>query len=100
MTTYTRNEIISSSKASKKFGEILEKLKSGKTEKIIISKNNELEAAIIPIEEFEAMKEAYEIVEHLEIYRLINERKGKKATKTLDSLILESGFGRKELEEE
>ena len=100
MVTYAREEIISSSKASKNFGEILEKLKSGKAEKIVISKNNELEAVIIPIEEFETIKEAFEIVEHLEIYKLLDERGDKKAIKALDNLILESGFERKELEKE
>ncbi|MCL5986781.1 MAG: type II toxin-antitoxin system Phd/YefM family antitoxin [Actinobacteria bacterium] len=97
MINYSREEIISSSKASKKFGELLERLKSGKAEKIVISKNNELEAVIISIEEFEAIKEAFELVEHLEIYRLINERKDKKATITLDRLISDSGIDRKEL---
>ena len=35
MVMYLREEIISSSKASKKFGEMLEKLKSGKADKIV-----------------------------------------------------------------
>ena len=100
MINYLREEIISSSKASKKFGELLKRLKSGKAEKIVISKNNELEAVIIPIEEFETIKEAFELVEHLEIFRLINERKDKKATITLDRLISDSGIDRKELSEE
>jgi len=98
MINYSREEIISSSKASKKFGELLERLKSGKVEKIVVSKNNELKA-VITIEEFEAIKEAFELVEHLEIYRLINERKDKKATITLDHLISDSGIDRKELSE-
>ena len=100
MVMYLREEIISSSKASKKFGEILEKLKSGKADKIVISKNNVLEAVIIPVEEFEAIKEAYELVEHLEIYKMINDRKDKKAATSLDELITENGFGRKELMKE
>ena len=100
MISYTREEIISSSKAGKKLGELLESLKSGKSEKIVISRNNNLEAVLLPIEEFESIKEAYELVEHLEIYKLINERKNKKPTTDIDRLISESGFSRAELEKE
>ena len=100
MVTYTREEIISSSKASKKFGELLSRLKSGQAEKIVISKNNELEAVIISIEEFEAIKDAFELIEHLEIYKIINERKDKKAAISLNKLISENGFDPKELVKE
>ncbi|MCL4378253.1 MAG: type II toxin-antitoxin system Phd/YefM family antitoxin [Actinobacteria bacterium] len=100
MVTYLREEIISSSKASKKFGELMDRLKSGQSEKIVISKNNELEAVILPIDEFEVIKEAFELVEHMEIYKLINERRDKKPTYSLDKLISEIGFNRKELEKE
>ncbi len=100
MFTITKEDIVSSSKASKNFGQILERLKSGQTEKIIISRNNELEAVIIPIEEYEQVKEAFELVEHLEIFQLIRKRKGKKAVTTLDNLISESGISRKDLRKE
>jgi prevent-host-death family protein len=100
MISYTREEIISSSKAGKNFGELLENLKSGKSEKIVISRNNNLEAVLLPIEEFESIKEAYEFVEHLEIFELINERKDKKPTIDIDRLISGSGYSRAELEKE
>ena len=100
MFTITKEDIVSSSKASKNFGQILERLKSGQTEKIIISRNNELEAVIIPIEEYEQVKEAFELVEHLEIFQLIRKRKGKKAVTTLDNLISESGISHKDLRKE
>ncbi len=100
MFTITKEEIVSSSKASKNFGQILERLKSGQTEKIIISRNNKLEAVIIHIEEYEQVKEAFELVEHLEIFQLISKRKGKKAIATLDNLISESGISRKDLRKE
>ncbi|MCK5566957.1 MAG: type II toxin-antitoxin system Phd/YefM family antitoxin [Actinomycetia bacterium] len=100
MITITKEEIVSSSKASKNFGQILERLKSGQTEKIIISRNNKLEAVIIPIEEYEQVKEAFELVEHLEIFQLVSKRKSKKAVATLDNLISESGISRKDLRKE
>ena len=100
MITITKEEIVSSSKAGKNFGQILERLKSGQTEKIIISKNNKLEAVIIPIEEYEQVKEAFELVEHLEIFQLVSKRKGKKTVATLDNLISEGGINRKDLMKE
>ena len=100
MITITKEEIVSSSKAGKNFGQILERLKSGQTEKIIISKNNKLEAVIIPIEEYEKVKEAFELIEHLEIFQLIGKRKGKKTVAALDDLISESGISRKDLMKE
>jgi len=100
MITITKEEIVSSSKAGKNFGQILERLKSGQTEKIIISKNNKLEAVIIPIEEYEKVKEAFELIEHLEIFQLVSKRKGKKTVAALDDLISESGISRKDLMKE
>ena len=100
MITITKEEIVSSSKAGKNFGQILERLKSGQTEKIIISKNNKLEAVIIPIEEYEKVKEAFELIEHLEIFQLVSKRKGKKTVAALDDLISESGISRKDLRKE
>ena len=76
------------------------RIKTGQAEKIIISRNNELEAVIIPIEEFEKVKEAFELVEHLEIFQLVSKRKGKKAVAALDDLISESGISRKDLRKE
>jgi prevent-host-death family protein len=100
MITITKEEIVSSSKAGKNFGQIMERLKSGQTEKIIISRNNKLEAVIIPIEEYEQVKEAFELVEHLEIFQLVSKRKDKKAVAALDDLISESGISRKDLRKE
>lgn len=100
MITITKEEIVSSSKAGKNFGQIMERLKSGQNEKIIISRNNELEAVIIPIEEYEKIKMAFEIIEHLEIFQLVSKRKDKKAVATLDNLISESGISRKDLRKE
>jgi prevent-host-death family protein len=100
MVMYLKKEITASSTASKNFGEILEKLKSGKAEKIVISKNNVLEAVIIPIEEFEILKEAYEIVEHLEIFKTIIDRKNLKPVISLDELIKRNNYHRKDLQEE
>jgi prevent-host-death family protein len=98
MITLTKDEIISSSKASKNFGKILERLKSGENDKIIISKNNELEAVIITFQEYEEMKQVSELLEHLEISRIIETRKDHKTIIGLDKLISDNKLSRKDLE--
>ena len=97
MITLTKDEIISSSKASKNFGQILDQLKSGKIDKFIVSKNNQLEAVIITFEEYEQIKEVFDLIEHLEISGIIKKRKDKKAGTTLDELILENNLNREDL---
>ncbi len=98
MITLTKDEIVSSSKASKNFGQLLNRLRSGETEKIIISKNNELEAVMITFQEYEEMKQFSELLEHLEISRIIESRKDKKTEIGLDKLISENNFSRNDLE--
>jgi len=98
MITLTKDEIVSSSKASKNFGQLLNRLRSGETEKIIISKNNELEAVMITFEEYEEMKQFSELLEHLEISRIIESRKDKKTEIGLDKLFLENNLSRRDLE--
>ena len=65
-------------------------------EKLAISKNNKLEAVIIPIEEYERMKEAYEYVENMEIARIIEERKNSK-TITFEELLERRGINENDL---
>jgi len=74
MITYGKDEIISSSRIAKNFGSVLSELKNGIKQRAIISKNNELEAVIIPIEEYENIKESFELLEHLDIYEIVQER--------------------------
>ena len=78
MITYAKYEIISSSRIAKNFGAVLSELKKGIRQRAVISKNNELEAVIIPIEEYENIKEAFDLMEHLDIYKIIQKRKDSK----------------------
>lgn len=74
MALYAISEIISSSKTAKTLGQILDELKTGKRERAVISKNNELDAIILPIDEYERMARIIELVEHFEIALLIKDR--------------------------
>ena len=74
MLTFTKDEIIPSTKISRNLGSILNKLKKNQVEKIVIMRNNEMEAIIIPFEDYELMKDLIESNEYKEIYKTVKER--------------------------
>ena len=77
MVAYGRDEIISASDVARNFSKILKDVTSYTKEKIAISKNNKLEAVIVPIEEYERMQEALEMAEHIEIYNIVKARENR-----------------------
>ena len=88
---YKKDEILSASKVARSFGQVLADLNSKRRRRVVVVKNNHLEAVLLPIEDYETMAEALALLEHLEIYRLVQERKGKKRPNTisLDALLKE-----------
>lgn len=74
MVAYKKDEIISASDMARTFSGVLNSITQKTKEKIAISRNNKLEAVIINIDEYEALKEAMETVEHQEIYNIIKDR--------------------------
>ena len=88
---YKKDEILSASKVARSFGQVLADLSGKRRRRVVVVKNNHLEAILLPIEDYETMAEALAILEHLEIYRLVQERKGKKRpnTMSLDALLKE-----------
>jgi len=64
MVAYSSHELVSSSDFAKKFGTYLSQLKGNTVEKIAILKNNHIEAVLVPKEDYEAMKSAWELQEH------------------------------------
>lgn len=91
MTAYTRDEIISASDMARGFSGVLKDIIDHTKERIAISKNNKLEAVVLPIEEYERLQEAYELMEHLEIYKLVEQRK-KSKTISLEDTALKYGI--------
>jgi len=75
MIAYTSQELVSSSDFAKKFGTYLAQLKTNMVDKIAILKNNNIEAVLVPKDDYEAMKKAWELQEHREIYEVVEERK-------------------------
>ena len=88
---YKKDEILSASRVARSFGQVLADLNSKRRRRVAVVKNNHLEAILLPIEDYETMAEALAILEHLEIYRLVQKRKGKKRPNTisLDALLKE-----------
>ncbi len=88
---YKKEEILSASRVARSFGQVLADLSEKRRRRVAVVKNNHLEAILLPIEDYETMADALALLEHLEIYRLVQERKGKKRRKAigLDELLKE-----------
>ena len=69
-TASRREEIVSSSTASKQLGEVLNQVK--RQGRVVLSRNNRLEAVLLPIEEYEGIVED---LEHLLTALEIGDRK-------------------------
>ncbi len=69
-TAYRREEIVSSSRAAKQLGDVLNQARS--KGRVVLSRNNRLDAVVLPIEEYE---ELVEDLEHLLTALDIVERK-------------------------
>lgn len=75
MIAYTRDEIISSTDLARNVSATLSSVVKYSKEKIAIMRNNKLEAVIIDIEEYERLKEAYDLMEHMHIAKIVEERR-------------------------
>jgi len=77
MITYATNELIPSSEFAKKFGSYLSQIKESTIDKIAVLKNNKVEAVLVSKDNYERMSEALELLEHQEIYKIVQERTSK-----------------------
>ena len=91
MVAYTRDEIISATDLARNVSATLNSVVKHAQDKIAIMKNNKLEAVIIDIEEYERLKEAYELMEHMEIAKIVEERKDSE-TINFEDLLSEEGI--------
>ncbi len=74
MVTYASNELIPSSEFAKKFGSYLSQIKETTIDKIAVLKNNKIEAVLVSKDDYERMIETLELIEHKEIYEIIQAR--------------------------
>lgn len=75
MVTFARNEIVSSSQFVRGFAGFLQRMTKSNDEKIVVIKNNQMQAVMIPIDEYERLKSLEEAAEQKEIFQTIQERK-------------------------
>ena len=75
MVTFARNEIVSSSQFVRGFAGFLKRMTKSNDEKIAVVKNNQMQAVMIPIDEYERLKVLAEIAEQKVIFETIQERK-------------------------
>ena len=94
---YAKKEIISASKAAKNLGALLKKLKEQSLAKAVISRNNNLEAVILPLDDYEVLQEIKELVEHYSIAEIIREREKSNKTISLDKVLKKYKIARNEL---
>ncbi|MCI0501477.1 MAG: type II toxin-antitoxin system Phd/YefM family antitoxin [Epsilonproteobacteria bacterium] len=96
MMAYRKDEIVSASDMARTFSGVLNSITQKTKEKIAISRNNKLEAVIIDIDEYEALSEARELLEHHELYKIIKERENG-ATISQDDMLKKLKINKNEL---
>ena len=75
MVTFSRNEIVSSSQFVRNFASFLQRMTKSNDEKIAVIKNNQMQAVMIPIDEYERLATLAEKAESKIIYETVQERK-------------------------
>lgn len=74
MVTYSKEEMVGVTEFGKSIGAFLDKVIANPLNKIALVRRNKPEAVIVPIEEYERMKELSEYHEQKEIYDMVQER--------------------------
>ena len=99
MLTYTKEELMSSTDIVRNFSSVLDSIKKQKKSKIAVLRKNKLEAVILPIEEYERIQELADLMEHIQLYKLIKEREKTPLDEYVDfdQVLSEHGLGRDEV---
>jgi len=94
VVTFTKDEIIPSTKISRNFGSILKKLKNSTLNKVAVIRNNEMEAIIVTYKDYEIMHELFELNEYKKLFTLIKERETIHKNKyiSFDEVLKKSGI--------
>ena len=64
----------------------------------VVDDDGKRTAVMIPVEEWERIQQAKDILEHVYLAGIIEERKGSKPSTSIDSLLAEEGVDRDDLE--
>lgn len=91
MMAYARDEIVPATEVARSFSAIYRSIVEHKKEKIAVSKNNKLELVMLSIDEYERMCAAQELLEHMEIYKIVKERENQ-LTISFDEVMKKAGI--------
>ncbi|MFH1051624.1 MAG: hypothetical protein V1779_11950 [bacterium] len=96
MTSYTKDEIISSTILGRNIGTVLSRLRDKKLRKVAVIRNNELEAVMLPIEEYERITD---LSEHIEIANIIRQREKTPLNESIgfEKILKEQGLNEADL---
>ena len=75
MISFARNEMVSSSQFVRGFATFLQRMSKSNDEKVVVLKNNQMQAVMIPIDEYERLKALDDMSERKEIYETVQARK-------------------------
>jgi prevent-host-death family protein len=74
MVTYAKEEMVGITEFGKSLGKYLDKVTSNTFNKLAIIRRNKPEAVIIPIQEYENLQRAYDMLEQKDIEKILNTR--------------------------
>lgn len=97
MQAYTKDELLSSTEIVRNFSAILDSIKEHRRDKVAVMRKNKLEAVILPVDEYERIQELADLIEHLQLYKTVNERE---ATPLAEYVALEQILSVHELKSE
>ena len=94
MITYKKTELMSSTEIVRNFSSILDSITKHGKDKIAVMRKNKLEAIILSVEEYERIYELQELLEHIQIYKTVEQRKNTPLNEyiDLDQLLTEQGI--------
>ncbi len=92
MTSYARDEMVSVTEIVKGFKANLEKVTGHAVEKLAIMRNNKPEAVIVPVDEYEKMKELYDYAERLSIFETVQKRRNSGKLIPFDEVLKRAGL--------
>ena len=99
MVSFSRNEIISSTSIVRQFSAVLKSLADRTRQKVAVIRNNEMEAVLLPIDEYERLVEVAEQCERAEIAATVAEREAapESAYIPFEDILAAEGIGEDEL---
>lgn len=92
-----RRQMVSSTDMARRFAEYLDRA-GEKAERLYVTRNNQIEAVLLNVEDFERLQAFEEIVEHLLVAKLVADRRNEDEVEVdLEALLLEEGLDLDEL---